>query len=84
MENILNFENVSYEAEPPIKQLTAWEYIAFYGGIFLDCVRLLIFIIPNFCVAIFRLFVYPPQKSVAGQTALVCLIDRRLHLIIYV
>lgn len=62
---------VSYEAAPPLKQFTTWNYIALFGTVFFNVVRVLILSIPNNLLSIWLCFVYPTRKSVEGQTALV-------------
>lgn len=42
MENILDLGKVPYEAAPPLKQFTVWEYIVLFGAILLDFARVLI------------------------------------------
>lgn len=74
MENIFDLGKVPYEAAPPSKQFTVWDYIALILAVLLDFARVLILSIPNDLLSIFHWLIRPAMKSVHGQTALVSLI----------
>lgn len=71
MENVFDLGRVTYVPAVPIKKLTVFEKFLFFCDLLVDILQVIVFSIPHWFIAIYRLVVSPAKKSVVGQTVLV-------------
>lgn len=78
MQNIQGIGNEPYVAADPVKSPSCFDTFRLSFGLFIDVIKVIVLIIPHMCVALYRVVVKPPRKSVSGQTVLVCIFTRHV------